>query len=55
MPHSVQYTALGGNDITKYLKKMIDERVYTIDNKIARDIKEHLSYVSENFETETEN
>ena len=54
LPQAIQRLNLAGRDLTDYLTKTLNEKghSFTTDREIARDIKENLSYVLQDFERE---
>ena len=56
MPHALQRLDIGGSDLTYYLIKLFNQRGYPMkewnDKELARDIKEKLGYVAQDFDQE---
>jgi len=59
LPHATLQTNLAGNDLTNYLSKLLEERGYSFqsiaEREIVKDIKENLTYVSLDYETDLKN
>ena len=58
LPHAIQKTYLGGQDITAFMRKLLNDTIHfttlPMDTKVACDIKEKLCYVAQDYERECE-
>lgn len=52
LPHAVLRLELGGKHVTEYLQRLLAERGYSVEEEIAKDIKEKYCYVAEDYDAE---